>query len=946
MIKQNLKIQTNKFFMLRNVFSLLLFFSMWISFSQAIPPIIKYDIQKSGAGNQNWMISQDSQGKIYSANNKGLLTFNGSQWELNPSPNESIIRSVKVIGDRIYIGTYMDFGYWENTEIGNLKYTSLSKRLDINILEDEQFWNIIDYNDKIIFQSLSRFIIIEKDSIEVQFLEAGGTLLKSYKVDNQIFYQVSGRGLIEIRNGKPYLLCQDERLKNQVIIGLFKIKGELLILTDKSGFFYLKGNKIVKWKIKGDFIFKNHKLYSAIMLSDGSFALGTISDGLIWLDKSGKMILKLNKTNGISNNTILSVFEDKNHNIWLGLDNGIDCVNADSPFLEFNDFFGKIGAVYTSIIYENNFYLGTNHGLFIKNNKASSGFSLINGTEGQVWTLDVIDGQLLCGHDLGTFYIDSNTAIKIADKPGTWIFKKHPTDNSILLQGNYKGIFVLNKINNNWRIRNKLKGFDISSRFIEFVNDSLILVSHEYKGVFSLKTDAELTIVKEKGLEESVKKGNNASMASFDSEIFYNNPDGVFRYDKQDFRFFKDLALSNEIEVSNYLSGKMINDDNGNFWMFSNSKIHYLFKDIFSDEFKFKSFYFEKNTANNVLGFEHVAKHKGSKYLLGSNTGYLLVDLGKIKKARPIVSFEKIRVTDKSNDQTYLPLNQELTLNTENNNIKFFISSFNYQKYDKVMYQLMLVGFDQDWRPWTSSAGLALNNLPTGEYFLKARTKVRNEISKSISSKKISILPPWYFSNGMYFIYFILFLASIFLVNMIFDFYYKRKRNKIIKVNARKLQLVELANDRALMEVRNEQLQKDIESKNREIAIATMSTIKRNDFLNEIKRNLKELDGDPKVKKLIKGINKNLKSNDDWEFFENAFNNADRDFLRKIKEIHPSLTHNDLRLCAFLRLSLLSKEIAPLLNISVRSVEIKRYRLRKKMSLNREQNIVDYIMTL
>ena len=127
--------------MLRNFFSLLLFFSMWISFSQEIPPIKQYDIQQSGAGNQNWMISQDSQGKIYTANNKGLLEFNGSQWELNPSPNESIIRSVKVIGDRIYIGTYMDFGYWENTEIGNLKYTSLSNRLDINILEDEQFWN-------------------------------------------------------------------------------------------------------------------------------------------------------------------------------------------------------------------------------------------------------------------------------------------------------------------------------------------------------------------------------------------------------------------------------------------------------------------------------------------------------------------------------------------------------------------------------------------------------------------------------------------------------------------------------------------------------------------------------------------------------------------------------------------------------------------------------------
>ena len=222
----------------------------------------------------------------------------------------------------------------------------------------------------------------------------------------------------------------------------------------------------------------------------------------------------------ISNNTILSVFEDKSQNIWLGLDNGIDCVNANSPFLEFSDIFGKLGAVYTSKLHEDNFYLGTNHGLFVKKTNSSSGFSLIDGTEGQVWTLDVIDGQLLCGHDLGTFYIDSDTALQIADKPGTWVFKRHPTNVDVLLQGNYKGIFVLEKANNNWRIRNKLTGFDISSRFIEFVNDSLILVSHEYKGVFNLKTDSELTIVKEITFEESVKKGKNASLASFDSFLY------------------------------------------------------------------------------------------------------------------------------------------------------------------------------------------------------------------------------------------------------------------------------------------------------------------------------------------------------------------------------------------------------------------------------------------
>ena len=83
---------------------------------------------------------------------------------------------------------------------------------------------------------------------------------------------------------------------------------------------------------------------------------------------------------------------------------------------------------------------------------------------------------------------------------------------------------------------------------------------------------------------------------------------------------------------------------------------------------------------------------------------------------------------------------------------------------------------------------------------------------------------------------------------------------------------------------------------------------------------------------------------DTWTVFKEAFDNADNDFLKKVKQAHPSLTPNDLRLCAYLRLNLSSKEIAPLLNISVRSVEIKRYRLRKKMDLPHEQGLVEYIL--
>jgi len=155
-----------------------------------------------------------------------------------------------------------------------------------------------------------------------------------------------------------------------------------------------------------------------------------------------------------------------------------------------------------------------------------------------------------------------------------------------------------------------------------------------------------------------------------------------------------------------------------------------------------------------------------------------------------------------------------------------------------------------------------------------------------------------------------------------------------------------LKNQKRIVQIKNTQLQELIESKNRELAISTMSIIKKNEFLNSIKEQLKGSSVDSQVKSVIRTIDRNINNVDDWKFFENAFNNADKDFLKKVKNVHPELSANDLRLCAYLRLNLSSKEIAPLLNISVRSVEVKRYRLRKKMNLLREDGLTEYIMDL
>ena len=189
-------------------------------------------------------------------------------------------------------------------------------------------------------------------------------------------------------------------------------------------------------------------------------------------------------------------------------------------------------------------------------------------------------------------------------------------------------------------------------------------------------------------------------------------------------------------------------------------------------------------------------------------------------------------------------------------------------------------------------------------------------------------------------------LLSVIFFHVLHRRYYKIQRQKLLKQKEKELEIKQLENEQQLMHYKNLDLQKDIEAKNRELGMSAMNLVKRNELLGHIKKELSTAKNIEDISKVIKLINRNLNTNDDWKLFEEAFNTADKDFIKKLKTLHSNLTSNDLRLCTYLRLNLSSKEIAPLLNISLRSVEVKRYRLRKKMNLPHEASLTDYILAL
>ena len=318
------------------------------------------------------------------------------------------------------------------------------------------------------------------------------------------------------------------------------------------------------------------------------------------------------------------------------------------------------------------------------------------------------------------------------------------------------------------------------------------------------------------------------------------------------------------------------------------------------------------------------------------------------------ISFKKypayitnISVNEQNKTPYRIDTQHEVTLGHNDNNITFSFTVPEYGKYINAEYSYKLEGVQDEWSTWSTRASATFKNLSPGEYTFRVKAKTGNSQSVNTTSYTFTISKPWYATNFALFIYLVIVLIAAYLINRSYKNYYQRQQEKLIEENNRLLEIKELENEQELMRLKNDQLQVEFENKNRELAVSTMNLIKKNELLSAIKDDLKKSGEETKnFKSVITTINKNINEDDTWDMFKEAFNNADKDFLKKIKAAHPSLTPNDLRLCAYLRLNLSSKEIAPLLNISVRSVEIKRYRLRKKMELAHELGLVEYILNV
>jgi len=915
------------------------------SLAQEIPKVFQYSPDTYRGETQNWEITQDKNGFIYVANNFGLLEFNGVTWKTYPTPNNTIMRSAKAIGDKIYTGFYMEFGYWQRDDFGYLIYHSMSQNIQESIMEDEQFWRIDSFDNFIVFQSLNQFFLFNISTEHFDIITVNEPIEKSHLINKNLYYHTADGSIYFLEQGKPKQLVKIPLAEDNRIENLFYSNNQWLILTQKDGFYIYSENKLKKWTIPADSFLKKTTVYKSIALRNGNFALGLIANGFLILDSKGTIKENLNINNGLSNNTVLSVFEDNRNNIWLGLDIGINTVNYQSNILYYNDIDGILGTVYATKVFNNKLYIGTNQGLYFKDLHTIDFFHLVKNSKGQVWNLFEYDGKLFCGHNLGCFIIEGEDAKLLYKETGVWTFEKIPDKPGLLMVGTYKGLGVFEKIGQDWRFRNNIKGFDISARFVAMDSLKNIWINHEYKGVYQLKIDEGFYQAKLVENNFKNRKQKNSGLIKFKKDIIYADYSGIYKYDYTAQKFVFNKHYSQLSDSTNYQSGKLISIDDRELWLFNNQDVAVLSSDFLSGNLYIKKYDLPQEVRKTMSGFENIDKLDDDNYIIGNSTGYIILPKAQTNPDDFNIYLTGVSSTSKNNQTIKQSLKDGFIVNFDFINISFHFSVPNLSPTHKTLYQYKL-NDSEAWSEWTANNNFNISKLGFGKYRLHARAKIGELISSNTINYEFTINRPWYFSNISILLYLLAITLMIYLVHKSYKNHYHKKQQQLIQEKRNQIEEIKKINEQQIFKLKNDQLNQLVEQKNKELENTTVNLIRKNELLNNLKKEIKKVNRTNEVNSLLKFIEKNQNENEDWEVFESVFNRSEQDFLNNLKAKHPNLTANDLRLCSYLRLNLSSKEIAPLLNISVRSMEIKRYRLRKKLDLEHDESLSSYILSI
>ncbi len=850
-----------------------------------------------------WDICAAPNGIVYMAADKGLLEFDGKTWNAFKG-SKGFTRSLLVLNDSlIYTGSDLDFGVWRKNIYQQFEYTSLYPFQEVVQDINEEFWEIHRLKEAIIFAS-SQNIYVYKEQQLVR-IAAPHRFVKSFSVNGALYFADEQLGLYLFDGFALKKLFDYPPNSKFHISGIYEDASGLVLVTRDLGLFRFASGNLSRLDNALSEQLKIAKVFNFEPLGKAYLAFGTVLKGLYIADADGNIIHHVNKYKGLPSNTVLSLHYSPSGKLWLGMDYGVSCLNLKNSFTALYDYRGDFGTGYTALLKDGTFYLGTNQGLYrsawedLNDNVEFFRFQLIPGTEGQVWDLENIDNALLMGHDKGLFLVTGNTVEKLSTNDGVWTILPYK---DYLLTGNYNGISIFKKSGGRWNFQKKMDLIAGSCNQMVLEEDNILWINIPNFGIIRAVLSIDLYPNDRLIFQEAIFEGSDLRLLKDEKGLHIMTSQFQYTYDAGNKKFVKQTLRSKDLEESAFMMSGI----------YQSRVLHadYAFHPTYNGFF---------------------LKHLKS----GSDTTQDSVAL----------VFREAEAFNNDQSVAVFP-GMEVPYRFNNFEIYYIVPN-----HSNVLYQHKLDDSDS-WSDWSPETSVKLIGLSAGNHSLFVRAKINDNIirAKSIS---IRVAPPWHRSWLAFLVYFILMSLTVYAVHHWKKQSLRKQQDKLLQKKQDALQEQAEKHQQELLFLEQErmqneynQLKKNLRSKTIELAKQARENEEKNRLLLSLKEKCEIAQENPSLFKIkwreIEMLLESYIQAED-QIFEIQIDELHQEFFKKLKAQFPGLSTHDLRLCAYLKIGISSKEIAEILQIQPSSFYISRSRIRKKLDMKGDENLYDFL---
>ncbi len=948
---------------MKSVLLKILLILSFLPFSQVwgadfIPAITNYTVKDYEGGHQNWACAQGDDGVMYFGNNNGLLVYDGFSWELHRVPGGYIVRSVFVDGDRVYIGSFEEFGYFIRKTDGQMQYHSLSAGIKDKISSNDEIWHIVRLGEKIYFQSFTGWYSYDGKTVSYMDRKSGFRPLYFYTCHEKIYAQMINGGFYEFDGQRFHLLLERTAVGNDNVVAILPYGNSgMVLLTVDSGLFVYEHGTVSALRTDIDAQLRWAKGNRAVMVGDSILAIGTILDGIYGVDKKGHLLWHLNRDNQLNNNSVMGLFGDRENNLWAALDDGISFVHTNTSITlltpSVRDL--SIGMVYGVERVGEKIYLATNQGAY-EYNRRTSEIHLLPHTSGQNWYVKQIDSQIFIGNDMSTMLVEQNGSIQSV--PGalnsTCIVEASINGQEVLVEASYAELRIWKKQAGIWKLSHNVQDFYAPIKSLEVDGTGTIWASHMYNGLYRIKLDDDLHHIKD--LEHiytlgGKQKSGKIHVMKIRGRIVFSNTEGYFMYDDIERKIKPYDLLNTSVPFLTDAHTAVDVHNNEMLWLINSHEYVLLAyqegKFVIKRRIPVEMFNSPCIEGNNKIYVD------GNDCYLNLNNSIACLHLNEQYIGQETVSSLKIRqilASSSSGKELALDLSKKITIPSDYCDISVLLS---YPCYDQpaIRFKFKLYADNLLLVEDSSFPSVHFGSLEFDTYTLWAGAYSDDGHLLDETEYVFVINKPLWVSYPMLFLYLLLLGGLVYGV--------ARWRGKVVAEKKRKEyeahkieQNIKLSEQQRLIaEQQKKLLEAELSLKGKELASMALGTFAKQEMLEKLRLVVQEQlaksqCGRKNMELVLKQINENIVEEDSWEVFQQNFDLIHQRFFRTLRERYPSLTATDLRFCAFLRLNLSTKDIAQMTNLTIRGVEAARYRIRKRMEVPDGVSLVDFLIEL